>query len=129
MSATRATHLLGLVVALPSSLASTAARAAPEDAVRIMFQADIDGRLAAPTCGRGGGETANYAATVAAVAGRRDRSEAAGEPKPIPLLGGNFSAPDVFGRNLIEGDPAGVRLFADIIGRAGYEAVGLGHHE
>jgi 2',3'-cyclic-nucleotide 2'-phosphodiesterase (5'-nucleotidase family) len=129
MSATRAIQRLGLVVAVLSSLASTAARAAPEDVVRVMFQADIDGRLATPACGRGGGETANYAATVAAMAARRDRSEAAGEPKPILLLGGNFSAPDVFGRNLVEGDPAGVRLFADIIGRAGYEAAGLGHHE
>ena len=67
------------------------ATAAPPE---ILFHADLDGRFAAPTCGKPGPAPPDDAALVVAL-------NAARSPDALVLLGGNWAGPDPFGAALL----------------------------
>jgi 2',3'-cyclic-nucleotide 2'-phosphodiesterase (5'-nucleotidase family) len=106
---------------------ATGAPAAPE--VTVLYHGDLDGRLGALSCGDpAAAEPPDYAALVGAIeAARADL--APGAPAPLTVLGGNFSAPDLFAAELLRGGGPGAARFAEMLARGRYDAVALGPHE
>jgi 5'-nucleotidase / UDP-sugar diphosphatase len=118
----------GLALGLESGAANAAALGAPGAPPEILFHADLDGRFAAPSCGRTPAPP-DYAQLVGGLVAERERAQQKGAPAPVVLLGGNEAAPAPFARALLDGGAAGARVVADLLTRAGYDAVALGHHE
>jgi 2',3'-cyclic-nucleotide 2'-phosphodiesterase (5'-nucleotidase family) len=111
--------------------ATIPARAQAPAPAEVLFHADLDGQLAAPDCDDRQARTAAGGPDLARVAGllRAARTDPPGSP-PITLLGGNLAGPALFGRALLgTGAGGGARLLAGLLARAGYDAVGLGHHD
>jgi 2',3'-cyclic-nucleotide 2'-phosphodiesterase (5'-nucleotidase family) len=114
----------------PATPAVTAAAPAPNPALEIIYHGDLDGQLATPPCGKAAGASArDYAAVVGRLGAARAEAAAAGHPAPVVLMGGNLATPDLFGEVLIEQGAAGAAALAELFARAGYDAVGVGHHE
>jgi 2',3'-cyclic-nucleotide 2'-phosphodiesterase (5'-nucleotidase family) len=111
----------------PAAAADQQDTIAPARAIRILFHADLDGRFAEPACGKlGRPPVADYAALVAALGDARADAQSRGDRRPFALLGGNWAGPDPFAAALLD---AGPRALPDLLGRAGYDAVALGHDE
>ena len=117
-----------LVVAGAAAVIAAAAapvRAAePAPALEILFQADIDGRFAAPRCGKSGGDAPDQAAIVAALAAARAISGDA-----LTLVGGNWAGPDPFGAALLGPGGAHADALAALFKRARTDAIAVGHNE
>ncbi|MEA2700472.1 MAG: hypothetical protein QOI66_4743, partial [Myxococcales bacterium] len=135
---------VAVATAAPVSVAAADVPGAPTPSlVDVLYHADLDGRFAAPRCDGKTPTTAspNFAALVGTMAAARTRAAAgaagaAGAPgapgdRPVvTLLGGNQAAPALFARALLQDSgQEGARIVADLLARAGYDAVALGHHE
>lgn len=92
--------------------------------MEILFHADVDGRLAQPTCGKPGRAPPDAAALVAALAAAR-----AATPDLLALLGGNWAGPDPFGAALLGARGEHAAALAAILARGRYDAIALGHNE
>jgi 2',3'-cyclic-nucleotide 2'-phosphodiesterase (5'-nucleotidase family) len=103
--------------------------AAADGEVRIVYHADLDGRLAVPACGSDRAPGADYAATIGAIGRARAAADLAGITPPIVLLGGNFAGPDPFAASLLGRGAEGAAALADLLARARYDTIALGHQE
>jgi len=92
--------------------------------VEIVFDADLDGRFAQPTCGKPGHPPPDAAQLVAALAAARAET-----PDLLALLGGNWAAPDPFGAALLGARAEHADALAAILTRGRYDAIALGHNE
>ncbi len=110
-----------------------AADAVPPDRgspLEILFHADLDGRFAHPNCRIGQTEERpSYARLLGLLSELRTRAANDSQAAPVVLLGGNLAAPDLFGRTLLEQGNGGMGKLARLLGRGGYDAVALGHHD
>ena len=100
-------------------------------AVELLFHADLDGRLATPSCAGApaGGGSPSYAAVIGRLIALREAAAGTERAGPITLLGGNVASPDLFGATLLERGAAGIEALAGILAAGGYDAIALGHHE
>jgi len=97
--------------------------------IAVLYHADLDGRLGVPPCGRTERAEPGYAALVSTIRTERAREQDTGHLAPVVLLGGNVLGSTPLARAVLDHGPAGRRTFADILVRAGYDAVALGHRE
>ena len=128
---------------LLACLFSLPARAAvPPDVVEIAFHADLDGRLAAPRCGRSLPERPDYARLAGAL--RTWRADAPGAPDgeqappdaaakappALAVLGGNVLGPAIFSFAAFEQSPdRAAATFARMFERVSYDAFTIGSHD
>jgi 2',3'-cyclic-nucleotide 2'-phosphodiesterase (5'-nucleotidase family) len=106
--------------------APSAPVAVPVGAPVILFHADLDGRFAAPACGKPARLAPDYAALVAALHDAAAAAARGGEPPPLAFLGGNWAGPDPFAAAVLT---SGAPALAALLARGGYDAIALGHDE
>ena len=106
------------------------AAASPSSSFDVYFHADLNGRLARPSCDGTKPARADYAALLGALADAK-AATTAGAPRPsLTLLGPNQLAPDLFTRQLFADDPARAASdLAALFARAGYGAFTLGSRD
>lgn len=99
--------------------------------VELLYHADLDGRLATPTCDKTSARrsTSDYASLIGLLDAEGADARTEGRGQPLVLFGGNLATPDLLGSNLVERGPSGIAALAQLFARGHYDAIALGHHE